>query len=83
MKQRLFINVRYCKWPNCGHMCKRIHFQGAPQITQLRLISQMCFSINVSIFEQKLGGKLVKTIKKGAQRCQKQLLTHLGIAQYA
>ena len=80
LKFRVIWDWVYCKWPNCGHICIRVNFQGAPQITQLRVISQMCvFEQCMSIFEQKLGGKLVKTIKKGAQRCQKQLLTHLGI----
>ena len=30
-------------------------------------------------FEQKLSGKVVKTTQKGVQRCQQQLVTHLGI----
>ena len=63
-----------------GHMRLRVNFQGVPQITQLQVISQMCFSNNACLFLNKSSvGNWLKTTQKGAQRCQKQLLTHLGI----
>ena len=61
-----------------GGMHIRVNFQGAPEIT-MNYFPDVFFEQCMSFFEQKLSGKVVKTTQKGVQRCQQQLVTHLGI----